>query len=43
MADLPVLGKISEKILRAAGAYNEMTFEAGPYPPWSKSSFDGDE
>lgn len=38
-ADVAVVGRITEKLLKAAGAYDELTFEAGPYPPWSKGIF----
>ena len=42
-ASVPVLGQISGAILKTAGALDELTFEAGPYPPWAKGSWTGPE
>ena len=30
-------------LAKQAGVYDELTFEAGPYPPWSKGSWTGPE
>lgn len=35
MGDVPVLGSLLPCLLRAAGVYDALAFEAGPYPPWS--------
>ena len=43
LASIPVLGTLSEAILKAAGALDELTFEAGPYPPWAKGNWTGPE
>jgi len=42
-AEVLVVNRISEALLKAAGVYDELTFEAGPYPPWSKCSWTGPE
>jgi hypothetical protein len=42
-ATVPVMGTLSEKILKAVGAFDELTFEAGPQPPWAKGSWTGPE
>lgn len=34
-----ILGGLFESFLRALGAFDELTEEAGPYPPWSKGSW----
>jgi hypothetical protein len=41
--DVLAINHISAALLKAVGAYDELTFEAGPYPPWSKSSWTGPE
>ena len=41
--DVPVLGSLTAGLLEAAGVYDEFTCEAGPYPPWSKTSWTGAE
>jgi hypothetical protein len=42
-ADVLVVSYLSASLLKAVGAYDELTFEAGPYPPWSKASWAGPE
>ena len=42
-ADVPGLGKGLQALLEKIGVWDELTFEAGPQPPWSKGSWTGGE
>lgn len=49
LAHLPVVGDVdlakdfTEMVLKKVGAWDELTFEAGPWPPWHKGSWTGPE
>ena len=43
LAEVPGLGSLIKEILQKAGVYDELTFEAGPEPPWSKGTWTGGE